>query len=276
MKTVYVMLRHAPEYPRKELEEGIRKAGDTICNIVDPEKFDENSVVVTWNKYGVNGRVADKCIEKGGLHVAMENGYFRREDGFFIMSRNGFNGKETDREKMPYSQRWQNLGIALAPWKKSGSSILVCAQRGGGYSDMAMHDEWPSNILPALRTITDRPIIYRPHPARQKEPTSYPINTTISNPRIESMGAAMDDAFAIVVWTSNSATDALIQGIPAFYCGPTIATRELSIHGIGEISTPRYAETREEIFSEMAWLQWHKSELSDGSAWRYVTRDVAA
>jgi hypothetical protein len=263
------MIRNREPYPRDEVVSGITICGDNVVDNVVRSKFDKSWAVVTWNNYGIGAETGKDCKDAGGLHVCMENGYFKRKAGYRIMTRSGFNGNEEFYGEGDIT-RWRQLGIDIRPWNKDGKYILVAAQRGKAYNDMAMSDAWPEEILPAIRERTKRPILYKPHPGRQIVPKKLPKDTEVIGAK-DPIEKYFDDAFAVVVWTSNSATDALIAGVPVFYCGPTIACYALSSMGIDNIEDPIYPNNRLGVFSELAYHQWNLQEIESGQAWAYVT-----
>jgi len=260
------MLRNQQGYPYQETVLGVLRNADLVLDGYHDGLLGENLTIITWNHYGMAKRVSDKCEAAGGAHIAMENGYFLRSKGFYVMARDGFNGRESRRPDDTSTKRWESLDIELKPWKKNGSHVLVCGQRGGNYSDMSMPVEWPERVMCRLREFTDRPIFYRPHPHRERLPNTWVENSYLVQNDVP-LQTHLANAHAVVTWTSNAATDALIDGVPVFYSGPTIAAAEVAKCGIEGIEDPLYAE-REPVFHRMANNQWHLSELNDGTAWR--------
>jgi len=268
---VHVMLRQHEVYPREATIAGVLASGDKLMSNTVSDALDENCAVVTWNKYGFSDRFATQCKAVGGKHIVMENGYLRRNEKYYLMNLDGFNGNETVNWNFS-PDRWDKLNIELKPWKTTGKYILVCAQRGKyNYSPMAMPATWPDTVLEKIRQQTDRKIIYKPHPERVLMPVNLPVNCEVVHHK-EPLDDLLENAFATVVWTSNAATESLLAGVPVFYCGPTIACKDLAKHGVGDIEYPYYATNRDKIFHNLAWRQWHVSEIQSGEAWRYVTQ----
>lgn len=271
MYDAHVMLKTHDNYPYEPLVRGILNTGDRIIQSSSSHSITDNSIVVTWNNYGVPERQARRCRELGGKHVAMENGYVGRGKGYYLMNQDGFGGSEKVKFRNCSPDRWNKLDTRLNPWDKKGRYILVCAQRGKGYNSQAMSDDWPDQIIAKIRKLTDRPILFRPHPMK----VNYPKNqedVTIINSKLESMEQTLErGVFATVVWTSNSATQSLIRGIPVFYCGPVLACDTIASKDINNLENPFYPD-REQAFFDLAWRQWNLNEIQDGTAWRAVTR----
>jgi len=270
--TAYITLKKHDAYPWRELHAGVKQCGDLTVAVWDPKTYDALSIAATWNKYGTAARVADQVKAAGGTHIVLENGYLRRDLGYYAIGLNGVNGKDDRKILVRRPRRFRKLDIRIQPRHKGGRHILVIGQRGGGYNDMAMPNDWPEKIIHEIRAITDRPIHYRPHPGRERRPCSVPTGyreVSTKHPIAE----ALRGAHAAVVWTSNGATDALIWGVPVFYCGPAIAIQEVAQRGIQNIETPAiWQEAHQvDILQELAHRQFHISEIERGTAWRIMT-----
>jgi len=227
-----------------------------------PNDFDENTVLITWNCYHVQKRIGQRLRDKGGQHIVMENGYLKRGEYFAISKDNHMGLGWTPQGD---NSRWKALNIELKPWKKDGNYVLICGQRGGKYSELAMPSDWPDTVISELRQHTDRQLIYRPHPGRQLLPKTKIAISPSERPIEEFLG----EAYAVVVYVSNSATMGLIHGVPAFYCGPSTIAKELCLEGISKINNPIYPN-REPVFEKIAWAQWSRDEIEKGIPWRYL------
>ncbi len=271
-RNAYVMFRRHHSYPTKEVKRGIIACGDNVTTYRD-HNINSSSVAVTWNCYGSSRRISERVKEVGGKHIVFENGYLSRDKGFFATGMNGINGNESNKAKLTTKDRFKQLGLTINPWNKKGRYILVCAQRGGNYNDMAMHNRWPEDIINNIMSNTEMPVKYRPHPERQVDISieytdRYGVEVLDHNEKIEEQ---IKDAFAVVVYTSNAANEALLQGIPVFYCGPTISCSHLSLQGIKNIETPFYPDNRKQYFSYLSHRQWHIDEIESGEAWQSLT-----
>lgn len=263
----FILVRNQVNYPWQAIMEGVRACGDKAIAGYHNDPLDAQCAVVTWNDYGLASHVAGRARKAGGKHIVFENGYVAREDGFYAVGLNGVNGNDAQIVKVCGATRWSSLGVPMYPWRYNHDGyILVCGQRGGGYNMMAMPNEWPQRILEQLRHVTDRKILYRPHPERARLPESLPSHTCVVRADMP-IDYWLQNAFACVVYTSNAATDALLQGVPVFYDGPTIACAALAQRGIQTIDKPVYPD-REPFFWALAYRQWHEDEIKRGLPWR--------
>ena len=269
---VVSLIRHREPYPWDAVEHGILAAGVSLHAAGD---WDRDSAVVTWNAYGSARAMGEACRAAGGTWVVLENGYIGRDKGYVAAGLGGWAGIEPipDWISRVDGQRFERLGATVHPWRMSGGEyILVLGQRGGSYSVLAMDNGWPEMILRQLREMTDAKLVYRPHPGRAIVPSNLPANCVIdsSTPLVDLLGKAL----ATVVWTSNGATESILHGVPVYYCGPSIAVKELAAAGIASIFGMRFCPVREPILHQLAWRQFRADEWCSGWAWKVMTGRV--
>lgn len=182
-----------------------------------------------------------------------DHGYWARGNVFRI-SKNTVQYQPTDedlRSAKPW--RFKSLGAQINPhWQTAGRHILICPN-----SDVYMREftgygqqEWVAVVQATLRTYTDRPFI-----ARSKL-TKRPIAEDLV------------DAHAVVAFTSASAVDGLIAGVPCFTLAPWAATYHMGLGDLARIETPVYPDNREQFCWALAEHQWTLSEIATGAAWR--------
>ncbi len=260
---VFSLVRERAGYPYEAVRAGVVAAGDRFV-----DSAVEASVCLTWNSYGGYARVAQGVVDRGGRHVVIENGYVARDRGYYLMERGGFNGRGEALYKNMPPDRWERLGETIEPWRTDGEYVLVVGQRGGGYSELAMPNGWPENILFRLRERTNLPLYYRPHPSRQRIPQRIPGGTLIVSSE-RSLDDQIRRAWVVVGYTSSAMVRALQLGVPTVFCGPAFILGCISGQNLGHIENP-VREDREQAFWDLAWCQWHVNEIKDGTAWRAV------
>lgn len=263
MANAFIMLRAAPAYRRDAFAAGFERLGYRVRFDAAPAEPERGDVLVIWNRYGAGAAAASAFDRVGQPVLVAENGYLgrdRRGRLYYALARDGHNG--TGRWPVGGPERWCALGRRLRPWRRDGRHVLVCGQRGFGYNPMAMPDDWPDRVEAELRRLTDRPLWFRAHPARRRRLPSaaYDRLTDYAKP----LAADLKDAWAVVVWSSNAATEALLAGCPAFYTGPHIVTAGAAEAGLANLEAPRRPERRP-VFERLAWAQWSVAELSDGA-----------
>lgn len=236
---------------------------------------DVADAVVTWNCYGHRARTARRVRDRGGVHVALENGHLA---GAYYVGRDGING----RGWWPLGDGSRLHGRDWAPVaepRRDGDYVLVVGQRPAAYSDLAMPPTWPVDVLAALRDLGPWDLRYRPHPARQGRLTSLEVRDAYldTGPLVASLLCAR----SVVVWGSAVGTEALRLGVPVVYQAPSFLAHELASPFLRDVATGwAWRADPVEVFTRLSWCHWTEAELADGAAWRWVTsepsREVAA
>lgn len=242
---------------------GFKNAGFAVTLERPPGTPGPDDVLVTWNTYGD----AETIKKRFRRHVVAEEAYIRRIHGekYFALGLNGHNGN--GQNPIGDELRWNRWGITPRPWRRDGNHVLVCGQRGFGYNEMAMPDHWPDQVYAKLRGLTDRPLWFRPHPKRRRRMPLVQYDRVLDFN--EPIADQLMNCWACVVYTSNAATDALLAGVPAFYCGPNLITRGASIEGLSGIELACYPE-RSDAFRRLSWSQFSMEEIRSGWAIRQI------
>lgn len=200
-------------------------------------------VLVIWNRYGGHHETARQWECAGARVLVAENGYVGR--GYYALAQSHHAG--AGRWPLGGPERWEALGIDLAPWRESDAPPLILGQRGIGEPGIASPQGWAERTQ---RRIGGR---IRPHPGK------YPPSVAID-----------DDILAsgcVVTWASSAALRALQLGVPVWYDYPQWigagASRPLREWGDLE---RRCDAARLEMFRALAWAQWSLDEIRSGDA----------
>lgn len=263
MPTAYVLVRLRPEYRSEAFAAGLQKHGYTVVFGDPPSAIKADDLVVTWNLSPRMESAAKDARKVGATVLVAENGYCGKDRNgiqYYALSRDGHNG--SGRWYAGGGDRWRNMRIDLQPWRTDGDYVLVADQRGIGSETMRSPLDFGDVVIRTIRAQTARPILYRPHPGREK-------------PKV-SLAEQLKRAFCLVTWSSQSATEALIAGVPSFYCAPHFicagAATRLPDQGPGVLNNPPKPDTRLAVFERLAWAQWAVSELENGEAFRCLLR----
>jgi hypothetical protein len=255
---------------------GLRAIGYEVVQQA-ADKARKNDLVLGWNAYGATYHAMREAAKKGATALVFEEGYIRDIAGekYFACAMNGHNGYGTWNVGGP--DRWGDWNIYLQPWRSHGHHILVCGQRGFGYNEMAMPNNWPVEVCKRLRDLTRRPIYFRGHPKRRAVMPPEGVFDKILD-FTEPLDLHLTNAFACVVWTSNSATRALIRGIPVFYTGPAIVTAGASVPLTGDMNEDKLLLAQPPLTDRMlamirlSWAQWSVKEFESGVAFDHLLR----
>lgn len=247
--TFWLRINDREAHKKDALREGLLKLGYTEranCSA------DESSVLVTWNLHGVE-EFAIQLRQAGGKVLVAENPYIKHDpygNEYLALQRDGHNGSGMTPEGG--TERLEKLGLEFKEWK-DGAHVLVADQRGIGALAMRSPPDWGSRIRAQLQRKTGRQIIVRPHPGRAEPHQIVPLSQQLLS------------CHALVVWASNCATEALLNGVPVFYNAPFITLALAAKKGIDEIENP-WKGDRVPAFTKLSWSQWHLKEIASGDA----------
>lgn len=184
------------------------------------------------------------------------------------------------------SQRWQqisrDLNIQLKPYRTTGTHILLCLQRNGGWS-MGSHDvqDWAVNVISRIRQYSDRPIVVRAHPgdkaAREYLDIANPKCKIkfVNNVSLSTNKHLVDDlrnCWAAVNNNSSPVVGAAIEGIPIFVTDPARSQcAEIANIDLSKIEQPELLE-RQAWVERLSMFHWNFDELKSGACWQHMRR----
>lgn len=153
--------------------------------------------------------------------------------------------------------RFAALGIELQPWR-DGEHIVVCPQSDHFMRDIVRyHGNWLADALYDLHALTKRPIRIRPWSADKAK-----LGATLR--------AELEQAYALVTWTSAAAITAAVNGVRTVSMGHSAAgPMSGKIFDIENLPTPE----RENWCGVLADNQFTLAEMSGGEAWRMLNPD---
>ena len=188
----------------------------------------------------------------------------------------------------PDPKRWQNiskdLNIQLESYKKTGSNIILCLQRNGGWSmgKTSVYD-WVIQTVYKIRMYSDRKIVVRPHPGDKKAESSYLQELRLfydkdKNIEFSTMGKPLDEdlknAWAVVNHNSSSIVGPIIKGYYAFITDwQKSQCYDVANYDLSQIENPREFD-RQKWLERISMFHWKFSELEDGTAWAHIRNYV--
>jgi hypothetical protein len=198
--------------------------------------------IVVWGQI----RGAKELLQKSRTFYRMDHAYIGRLQ-YFRITRGDF---QPSRIMERPADRWEKLkkeyDLTMKPWKKSDGYILVALSEPATYSFFDQ-ERWPERIEGELKKYTDRPIRLR------KRRDDRPLADDLRK------------AWCLVTFASNSVREALLEGVPVFTLGPSIA-RPMGLSDVSRIESPYYPENREEFFRHLAYCQFTNEEFASGFA----------
>ena len=141
------------------------------------------------------------------------------------------------------SDRLDKILRHLHERKKNGSNIVLAPPSGKLEKYLGLQG-WTERTIEKIKKYTDRRIV-------------------LSFKRKNPMKEVIKDAWVVVTDHSNSAIDALIQGVPIIMTNPA---REYG--QIEDIEDPLFDRN---ILNPLSYNQWTLAEIKSGQAWRELT-----
>jgi hypothetical protein len=174
--------------------------------------------------------------------------------------------------------RWQkisqNLNLSLKDYRTNGNHILLCLQRGGGWS-MGQLDvaEWANHVIGQIQAVSNRPIVVRAHPG-DKNQTQYLPKIKWSNcVKLSTNSNLVDDlqnCWAAVNHNSSPVVGAAIEGVPIFVTDPARSQcRDVANLDLAQIENPLLPD-RQPWVERLSMFHWNFDELRSGECWRHM------
>lgn len=162
------------------------------------------------------------------------------------------------------AQGWKFPG-----WKSGGKTVLYCgaSETGHKFFGLPHPTEFAAGLVASIRRHTARPIVYRPKPS-WKEAQPVAGAEFDRGGRLEKQLAR---AHVVVTYGSAVVLESLLAGVPSIVLG-NAPTRAICSTDIGDIERPLMAQAEEcqRLLNGLAYFQWNRDEIWDGTAWRSI------
>lgn len=251
MKLYAVITREREEKTRRIMEALVGGWGEPACvwSGLLPRTGDFAVWGQTWDALDLipQARLEGRSFWHidNGYHKPARGGRF----GYYRICRNGMSPLMI---KNAPPLRHLDLETRMSSWRKTGNHVLI-ALPGLEYGKAMGMDMpyWASRIVDRVTQYTDRPIVMRPRDCTR------PLLADLHN------------CWAVVTHSSNVATDAVLQGIPAFVAltGPTAFLGNLTID---DIESPKLSDDRELWWRSLMAQQFTIDEMQSGLAYEHL------
>jgi hypothetical protein len=216
------------------------------CEVVLDNKLRDGQFAAFGSPLG--WELLQSAIQAGKTWYYGDHGFFGRGQ-YYRIAKNQY---QITGEGDSDSTRFLKFNIPIKDWKKTGSHILVCPQTKLFYELHGLnYDDWLNSTINSIKNSTDRPIKVRLK--NDLNPIEHDLN----------------DCWAVVVYTSASAINAILSGVPAFTTGKC-ASNLMALSDLSLIEKPFYPENRLQWASVLADNQWTLAEIESGEAWRKI------
>ena len=244
------------------------------CRLLPVEEYDPSDVAVVFGVYKSQisvsyprGAVIANQAKLKRPTVVLETGYIFRGDtreNHYAAGLNGLNGRADFRNQNSPPDRWkllQEQGIYFQPWRYA-EDILLCGQVPWDASvDHTNHVEWINATAAKLTFLTDRRVMFRPHPHAPLPPV----------PGVDYQTGAIpwERIHACVTFNSNTAVEAALAGVPVFVDDVGSMALRIANRNLNAIETPAMP-SREQWAYDLAYAQWTPQEMAEGKTWSHL------
>lgn len=207
-------------------------------------------------------------IDSSCFKFADPNSHFLRYSlgGVFYNTDQYANANSTEEK---WQQIKETLNIDLKPWRIDGKHILVCLQRDGGWSMKGVNmNQWTDQTVRKLRTLTDRPILIRPHPKHKMDLSLLKQLPGVSESKDDStLENDLQGAWASVFYNSSSSVAAALAGIPVFANDNDCVVWDIANRSLDQIENPVMPDRTQWLYNLSA-SHWTDLESQAGEIYK--------
>lgn len=227
---------------------------------------------VLWHgRMAPNKEVFERAQKENRACIVLEVGGLKRGSTWKV----GINGINRDADFGGFhnnSSRADALGLLLKPWKfnnEQGDIIIACQHnKSHQWRNQKSVQTWLFDSIDLIRQYTNRQIVVRPHPRCPIPAIQYEFkNVKVQQPK--QIQGTYDDfdfdpthAYAVVNWSSNPATQAVMAGVPVFV-GPDSLAYDVGNSNLAKINNPSMPD-RTQWLNDIAYTEWTIEEISTG------------
>lgn len=251
-------------------------AGHTV---VDDDYSSDVAVIwsVLWHgRMAGNKKVWDDFHAHNKKVIVLEVGGLKRGTTWKVAI-NGINRDAAFGPDGNGSDRANLLGLKLKPWSLGGDRIIICGQHDKSHQwrNQPNLTAWLGNTINSIREVTDMPIYWRPHP-RCPVPMIEHDHKNVHRQQPTQIKDTYDDfdfdcegAYAVINFSSNPATQAVIEGVPVF-TGPSSLAWPVANTDFTTLGMPKRPD-RTQWLNDIAYTEWTLEEIAQGKPLNRLT-----
>ena len=248
-----------------------------------PEFPVKDDILVIWNRH-LTQQIYAKHFEFVGAKVLVfENPYLKSKINPELEYSMGLSFHNNWNYSLPTydEKKWKTFysDYELKEWKKySGDpkTILICTQAkvfngsGLGYEGYKQPAGWDLMIIEKVRAkYPDALIIFRTHPKARDLSDARKLkkikNFEVSDGKFTSIDYDLTRSDCVITYTSNAATESILNGNATFITGPTTFLKSWqSGHGFTTLHNAKFVPNRIEGFKRLVCNQFFLSDISSG------------
>ena len=240
-----------------------------------------DGIDVIWSVL-FNGRMAgnqaiwETCQREERPCIVLEVGGIKRGTTWKV-ALNGINRDAYFGPTGHNSDRAKQLGLVVKPWRTEGKYILICGQHDKSlqWQGMPRMSNWFLETYDQIRKVTDRPILFRPHPRCRLEHIERGLRHVERQEPHQIKGTyddfdmGFDNVWATVSWSSNPGIHSVIEGVPAF-TGPSSLAFDVALQNLQQIEDPLYCD-RTQWLNDYAHTEYTIEGISQGIPLKHLT-----
>lgn len=237
-----------------------------------------------------------KILASGKPMLVWEEGSFRQLPQYkkigwnTYLNTGDFNNQDVD------GSRWLRLyrrhGLRVLDWESPGHEILIMGQVEFDSALISLYDagylsfnDWVDATIGEIRKHSDRPIRVRPHPKEAKalgaviaeldqKHGKVAVSENLVGQTMYSGGVGLyldlAQAHCVVTYTSNSAVEAVCEGIPVFAMSPENMAWDVAHHDLADIENLDYSIDTTQWCHRVAYTMWSPEEIEAGETWAHL------
>jgi len=166
------------------------------------------------------------------------------------------------------TDRAKAMGLTLAPWKPGAAPVIIAGQLPGDFSlDGVDITEWVTDVADHVQRVSRRPLIIRPHPFDYSPDWLQVCAALGAEISREPLQHDLARAGTWIAYTSGSAVDAVMAGVPTICMSEANFAWDVSSHSLASLDKPWIGE-RSQWLENLAHAQWTNDEIGEGLCWR--------
>ena len=231
------------------------------------------SPIQTTENIKLRAKIVEHQKQQNNHVMAIDANCFKFKDldsKYLRYSINGVNYDSSEyANKNSDASRWnilsRDIGLDIKDWKRDGEYILFLIQRDGGWSMKGLSPvEWARQKIEAVRTVSNLPIVLRPHPGKIADlrPLLRP-GITISDSIKVPIEHDLRRAKAAFVFNSSSGVASILEGVPLWVDDSSSVCWDVANYNIGDINYQRLID-RSQWINDLAACHWTDEESRQG------------
>ena len=242
----------------------------------------DDGIDVIWSvlfhgRMAGNRSIWERNISQSKPTIVLEVGGIKRgttwKVGLNGINRDAYFGNSSNSD----SNRAEQLGLKLKPWRYDGEFILICGQHEKSlqWQNMPRMSTWVYDTISTIQQYSDRPILFRPHPRCTLPHIEKEFKNVHRQEPVHIKGTYDDfdmnfkNIWCTISWSSNPGIHSIIEGVPAVTSPHSLAW-PVSTTKLEFVDKP-FTPDRQQWLHDYAHTEWTIEEISQGLPLKHLT-----